>query len=168
MLRTRVGTRGLKSGVTAISICLIEKKPVGSEDFLRLCGGHSGPLVRPIQTSSCAPGCSSVGRCVWIRIGHFTTLPSRLPLIVERHKDDEFGEREREFPAHSAGALWEFNRFTTEGRPRFENRGRTESILMSMPPMVRCIRWTPEPGSEEEKLWIFLRPRDWLGEEGNS
>jgi coproporphyrinogen III oxidase len=47
-----------------------------------------------------------------------------------------------------------------------QSGGRTESILMSLPPQVRwAYNWSPEPGSPEEKLYTdYLRPRDWLGD----
>jgi coproporphyrinogen III oxidase len=47
-----------------------------------------------------------------------------------------------------------------------QSGGRTESILMSLPPMVRwAYNWQPEPGSAEERLTeYFLKPRDWLSE----
>ena len=97
---------------------------------------------------------------------HF--LPGYLPL-VERRKDMPYGERERQFQLYRRGRYVEFNlvydRGTTFG---LQSGGRTESILMSLPPLVRWeYDWQPEPGTPEARLYQdFLRPRDWLTELG--
>lgn len=93
---------------------------------------------------------------------NFTT--AYLP-IVSRRKDAPFGERERQFQLYRRGRYVEFNlvydRGTLFGLQSF---GRTESILMSLPPLVRWqYQFTPQANSEEQKLTdYFLKPRDWL------
>ena len=95
---------------------------------------------------------------------HF--LAAYLP-IVERRGDLPYGERERDFQAYRRGRYVEFNLVFDRGTLfGLQSGGRTESILMSMPPIVKWrYDWHPEPGSEEARLYSdFLRPRDWLGE----
>jgi coproporphyrinogen III oxidase len=91
-------------------------------------------------------------------------LPAYLP-IVERRRGERFTEREREFQIIRRGRYVEFNlvydRGTTFG---LETRGRTESILMSLPPLVRWVYdYKPEPNSREAEAWEFFRAHDWLG-----
>jgi coproporphyrinogen III oxidase len=88
-----------------------------------------------------------------------------LPL-VERHRDDAFGERERSFQLLRRGRYVEFNLIYDRGTHfGLQSGGRTESILMSFPPLVR---WAyderPAPGSPEAGLAAYLRPRDWFAE----
>lgn len=87
--------------------------------------------------------------------------------IVARRKDTPYGDREREFQLHRRGRYVEFNLVYDRGTLfGLQSGGRTESILMSLPPVVHWqYDWSPEPGSAEETLYRdFLRPRDWLGE----
>ena len=87
--------------------------------------------------------------------------------IIEKRRGHEYGEREREFQAFRRGRYVEFNLVWDRGTLfGLQSGGRTESILMSLPPQVRWgYDWKPEPGSEEEKLYTdFLKPRDWLAE----
>jgi coproporphyrinogen III oxidase len=91
-------------------------------------------------------------------------LPAYLP-IVQRRKDTPYGKRERDFQCYRRGRYVEFNLVYDRGTLfGLQSGGRTESILMSLPPQVSWrYDWQPEPGSPEAKLYeIFLKPRDWL------
>ncbi len=92
-------------------------------------------------------------------------LDAYLP-IVARRKDTPYGEREREFQLYRRGRYVEFNLVWDRGTLfGLQSGGRTESILMSLPPRVRFeYAWTPEPGSAEARLSDYLKPRDWLAE----
>ncbi len=93
---------------------------------------------------------------------HF--LKAYIP-IVERRKDHAFNEQHRNFQLYRRGRYVEFNLVYDRGTLfGLQSGGRTESILMSLPPQVRWqYNWQPEPGSEEEKLYTeFLPVRDWL------
>jgi coproporphyrinogen III oxidase len=92
-------------------------------------------------------------------------LDAYLP-IVERRRHTPYGERERNFQLYRRGRYVEFNLVFDRGTHfGLQSGGRTESILMSLPPLVRWeYDWRPEPGSPEETLYRdYLRPRDWLG-----
>lgn len=85
--------------------------------------------------------------------------------IVEKRKDTEYGEREREFQLYRRGRYVEFNLVYDRGTLfGLQTGGRTESILMSMPPLVRWqYAYTPEPNSPEAALYDdYLKPKDWL------
>ena len=87
--------------------------------------------------------------------------------IVQRRKNDPYGERERDFQLHRRGRYVEFNLVFDRGTLfGLQTGGRTESILMSLPPEVRWdYNWAPEPGTPEAKLTeYYLQSRDWLGE----
>ena len=97
-------------------------------------------------------------------------LPAYRP-IVKKRKDHPYGERQREFQLYRRGRYVEFNLIYDRGTIfGLQSGGRTESILMSLPPRVRWeYNWAPEAGSAEAKLYSdFLRPRDWLGNDGAS
>jgi coproporphyrinogen III oxidase len=94
-------------------------------------------------------------------------LPAYLP-ILRRRRDTPWGERERDFQLYRRGRYVEFNLVWDRGTLfGLQSGGRTESILMSLPPLVRWrYGWHPEPGTPEARLYEeFLRPRDWAGEE---
>jgi coproporphyrinogen III oxidase len=85
--------------------------------------------------------------------------------LVEKRKSHPFGEREKAFQLYRRGRYVEFNLVYDRGTLfGLQSGGRTESILMSLPPEVNfTYNWKPEPGSLEEKLYTdFLVPRDWL------
>ena len=95
---------------------------------------------------------------------HF--LPAYLP-IVQRHKDQAFGDRERQFQLYRRGRYVEFNLLYDRGTLfGLQSGGRTESILMSLPPQVRWeYNWQPKDGSPEAELYeTYLKPRDWVNE----
>jgi len=92
-------------------------------------------------------------------------LEAYLP-IVEKRKSTPYGEREREFQLYRRGRYVEFNLVWDRGTLfGLQSGGRTESILMSLPPRVRFeYQYSPEPGSAEAKLQEYLKARDWLTE----
>ena len=91
-------------------------------------------------------------------------LPAYRP-IVARRKDMPWGERERAFQLYRRGRYVEFNLVYDRGTLfGLQTGGRTESILMSLPPLAAWrYDWHPAPGTPEAELYeVFLRPRDWL------
>jgi coproporphyrinogen III oxidase len=91
-------------------------------------------------------------------------LPAYRP-IVQRRRGLPYSERERDFQAYRRGRYVEFNLVWDRGTHfGLHGDGRTESILMSMPPIVKWrYDWKPEPGTPEGRLYTdFLPPRDWL------
>ena len=104
------------------------------------------------------PACFALARSVGAQF-----LPAYLP-ILERRRGLAYGERERAFQAYRRGRYVEFNLVYDRGTLfGLQSGGRTEAILMSLPPRVEWrYDWKPEPGSPEEKLYTeFLVPRDW-------
>ena len=94
-------------------------------------------------------------------------LKAYLP-ILERRKDTPFGERERDFQLYRRGRYVEFNLVYDRGTLfGLQSGGRTESILMSLPPLVKWrYNWQPEPETDEAMLYkLFLKPQNWLGKE---
>ncbi|MDN6296636.1 MAG: oxygen-dependent coproporphyrinogen oxidase [Halomonas sp.] len=92
-------------------------------------------------------------------------LDAYLP-IVERRRETPFGKRERDFQLYRRGRYVEFNLVWDRGTLfGLQSGGRTESILMSMPPLARWeYAYAPEEASAEARLEAFLTPRDWLDE----
>ena len=85
--------------------------------------------------------------------------------IVKRRKDTPFGEQQRDFQLYRRGRYVEFNLVYDRGTLfGLQSGGRTESILMSLPPLVKWrYNWQPEVGSAEAELYEkFLKPREWL------
>lgn len=92
-------------------------------------------------------------------------LKAYLP-IVRRRKALPYGENQRSFQLYRRGRYVEFNLVYDRGTLfGLQSGGRTESILMSLPPVVNWkYNWQPEAGSEEAELYErYLQPRDWLG-----
>jgi len=85
--------------------------------------------------------------------------------IVQKRKAMEYGEQQRDFQLYRRGRYVEFNLVYDRGTLfGLQSGGRTESILMSMPPNVRWrYNWQPEPGSAEAELYEkYLKPQDWI------
>ena len=126
-----------------------EARGIGGLFFDDLCAGGFEP-------------CFALARSVG---DHF--LPAYRP-IVARRKGLEYGERERQFQLYRRGRYVEFNLIHDRGTLfGLQSGGRTESILMSLPPLVAWrYAWQPESGSPEARLYErYLRPRDWLAAE---
>jgi coproporphyrinogen III oxidase len=93
---------------------------------------------------------------------HF--LAAYAPILAQR-KDTPYGERERDFQLYRRGRYVEFNLVWDRGTLfGLQSNGRTEAILMSMPPLAQWrYEWAPEPGTPEAALYTdFLVPKDWL------
>jgi len=91
-------------------------------------------------------------------------LPAYLP-IVEKRRSIPYGERERNFQLYRRGRYVEFNLVYDRGTIfGLQTNGRTESILMSLPPLVRWeYGYQPKPNTPEAQLYeIFLKPQDWI------
>ena len=85
--------------------------------------------------------------------------------ILTRRRNTPYGEREREFQAYRRGRYVEFNLVYDRGTLfGLQSGGRTEAILMSLPPRAAWrYDWKPAPGSPEAQLTTeFLKAREWL------
>jgi coproporphyrinogen III oxidase len=92
-----------------------------------------------------------------------TFLPAYAPIVEKRHRT-EYGDRERQFQLYRRGRYVEFNLVYDRGTIfGLQTNGRTESILMSLPPLVRWeYGYRPEPNTPEAELYeVFLKPNDW-------
>jgi coproporphyrinogen III oxidase len=93
-------------------------------------------------------------------------VPAYLP-IVQKRKATAYAQRERDFQLYRRGRYVEFNLVWDRGTLfGLQSGGRTESILMSMPPLAAWrYDWKPEPGTAEARLYdVFLKPRNWADE----
>lgn len=91
-------------------------------------------------------------------------LPAYVP-IIDRRRNQDYGDHERNFQLYRRGRYVEFNLVYDRGTIfGLQTNGRTESILMSLPPLVRWeYGYQPEPNTREAALYdIFLKPQDWL------
>ena len=91
-------------------------------------------------------------------------IPAYRPIVTKR-KNDEYGEQEKDFQLYRRGRYVEYNLVYDRGTLfGLQTGGRTESILMSLPPLVKWrYNWSPEPGSKEADLYDnYLLPKDWL------
>ena len=85
--------------------------------------------------------------------------------IVKKRKDMEYSDEQKQFQLYRRGRYVEFNLVYDRGTLfGLQTGGRTESILMSLPPLVRWeYNWSPEPGTPEAELYQkYLIARDWL------
>ncbi|MBD2437542.1 oxygen-dependent coproporphyrinogen oxidase [Nostoc sp. FACHB-110] len=106
----------------------------------------------------------------FIQSGGKAFLPAYVPIVQRRH-ETEYGERERNFQLYRRGRYVEFNLVYDRGTIfGLQTNGRTESILMSLPPLVRWeYGYQPEPNSPEAQLYeTFLKPQDWINWTPNS
>lgn len=135
---------------------------------------HRGKLYQgPLATGEAAQHSEAVGEVparTWGEVFAFVQecgnafLPAYTP-IVERRRNLEYGDRQRNFQLYRRGRYVEFNLVYDRGTIfGLQTNGRTESILMSLPPLVRweyC--YEPEPNTPEAELYnVFLKPQDWV------
>jgi coproporphyrinogen III oxidase len=90
-------------------------------------------------------------------------LPAYLP-VARRRIGETYADRERQYQLYRRGRYVEFNLLYDRGTIfGLETHGRTESILMSLPPLARWVYdFKPEPGSLEERNMEFYKPREWV------
>jgi coproporphyrinogen III oxidase len=119
-------------------------------------GGGNGPVRDSRGLESTFEFVQRIGR---------SFLPAYLP-IAEKRKSQPYTEGERDFQLIRRGRYVEFNLVYDRGTHfGLQTGGRTESILMSLPPLVKWVYdYRPIPGTREAEAWDFFRPRDWLNE----
>lgn len=117
-------------------------------------GGLFYDDVNEPDFATCFAMTQAVGNCF---------LPAYIP-IVQANKDRSYGERERAFQAYRRGRYVEFNLVYDRGTQfGLQSGGRTESILLSMPPSANWrYDWHPDDGTAEAELYKYLSPRSWL------
>ncbi|HVF89236.1 MAG TPA: oxygen-dependent coproporphyrinogen oxidase [Blastocatellia bacterium] len=140
-----------------------ETRGVGGIFFDYLTGKGEGPLLGPEDRR--VDKDRGIGPIFdFVKDAGRAFLPAYLP-IVERRCREPYGEREREFQLVRRGRYVEFNLIYDRGTHfGLATQGRIESILMSLPPLVRWpYDYRIEPGSREAEALDFFSPRDWLG-----
>jgi coproporphyrinogen III oxidase len=142
-----------------------EARGVGGVFFDYLTGRHEGESLEPGGRRP-APDRGLEFTFEFVQDVARAFLPAYLP-IVERRKSEPYTEREREFQLIRRGRYVEFNLVYDRGTHfGLQTGGRIESILMSLPPMVRWrYDYQPEAGTREADAMAFFRARDWLAEE---
>jgi coproporphyrinogen III oxidase len=140
-----------------------ESRGVGGIFFDYLTGKRADDPLEPGQPASAGRGIEFVFEFVQGVSRSF--LPAYVP-IAERRLNEPYTDREREFQLIRRGRYVEFNLVYDRGTHfGLETRGRVESILMSLPPLVRWgYDYQPEPGTREAQAQEFFKPRDWLHE----
>ncbi|MEU1626491.1 oxygen-dependent coproporphyrinogen oxidase [Streptomyces sp. NPDC020096] len=105
----------------------------------------------------------------FVEDGLTSLLPGYLPIVLRR-THTEYGERERRWQLHRRSRYVEFNLVYDRGTQfGLQTGGNIDAILMSLPPLAGwTFRPQPEPGSAEDRLADFLRPRDWLAVEADT
>ena len=139
-----------------------ESRGVGGVFFDYLTGEHTNePVPEGYAPMTEERGIAFIFEFVQ-RIGR-SFLSAYLP-IAERRRGEPYTERQREFQLIRRGRYVEFNLVYDRGTHfGLQTRGRTESILMSLPPLVKWVYdYRPEPGTREAEAWEFFHPRDWL------
>ena len=110
-------------------------------------------------------GTTDFSRAFGLMRGVGEAFPGAYLPILRRRREMAYGERERDFQAYRRGRYVEFNLVFDRGTLfGLQSGGRTESILMSLPPVVKWrYDWAPEPGTPEAELYDrFLKARDWV------
>jgi coproporphyrinogen III oxidase len=139
-----------------------ESRGVGGIFFDYLTGQHTNePVLEGDAPITEERGIEFIFQFVQ-RIGR-SFLSAYLP-IAERRRVEPYTEREREFQLIRRGRYVEFNLVYDRGTHfGLQTRGRTESILMSLPPLVKWVYdYRPEPGTREAEACEFFHPRNWL------
>lgn len=124
----------------------------------------STPAAQYSQSAGAVKGRSWEDLFAFVQDCGHAFLPAYRP-IAEKRQSTEYGDRERNFQLYRRGRYVEFNLVYDRGTIfGLQTNGRTESILMSLPPLVRWeYAYEPEPGSREAELYkTFLKPQDWV------